>query len=129
MSSKIEALPLPRQKGSSSRMWWIAALLAAFLAAASLGSYLALRNTGSGASPQVRHSVVAPPAAPALQPAEQPAGPQVKEIRDVGGVAGISGPAIGFSRTGPRVVENAGSDSHKARPKFPDCRQARPGPC
>jgi hypothetical protein len=129
MSSKIEALPLPRQKAPGSRIWWIAALLAALLVAASLGSYLALRQSGSEANPPAGHSVVVPPAAPALRPAQPPSGPQVKEIRDVGGLTGIPRQVIDTGGTGSGPAEIGGSDSSNAQPRSSECWMVRHGPC
>lgn len=122
MSTKIEALPLPGRKGPSRQMWWVAALLAALLVAGA-GTYLALRHGGSGVAPTLSHPVVVPPAAPALQPAEAPAGPRIKELSDVGGV--ISGrPAEAPSR-------NEGeSKATGSLPSAPDpCRLGKLGPC
>ncbi len=129
MSSNIEALPLPRQKAPGSRIWWIAALLAALLVAASLGSYLALRQSGSEANPPAGRSAVVPPAAPALLPAQPPSGPQVKEIRDIGGLTGIPGQVIDTGGTGAGPAEIGGSGSSNAQPRFSECWMVHHGPC
>jgi hypothetical protein len=129
MSSKIEALPLPRQKAPASRIWWIAALLAALLVAASLGSYLALRQSGAGANPPAGRSAVVPPAAPALQPAQPPSGPQVKEIRDVGGLTGIPGQVIDTGGIGSGPAETRGSNSSNGQPRSSECWMVHHGPC
>ena len=129
MSSKVEALPLPRQKAPGSRIWWIAALLAGLLVAAGLGSYLALRQSGSMANPPAGRSAVVPPAAPSLRPAQPPSGPQVKEIRDVGGLTGVPGQVSDAGRTGSGPAETRGTDTSNAQPRSTECWMVHHGPC
>lgn len=159
MGARIESLPIPVIGPTKKWSWLVAGILALSMAAAAgsflalrsgseqasapaqsrfakSGPAPAITGTGNGllevanASANLTgHSLVYFTGAVSA--------PDLGAYRNSGSVTG-TGPAlaelrgvdvIGISGTGPALVELAGDSWHKARPKFPDCRQRRPGPC
>jgi hypothetical protein len=129
MSTAIETLP---SRHKVSWKGWVIALAAAALLAGAIGTYMALQN-GSPAAPSIVQTVK--PSIPAipvknLQPGAPAAGPQIAEMRDVGGITGtVTQPTSGQTHQGKTGSADTSSGTSSSTPGSPPPNCLRGGPC
>ena len=128
MSTAIETLP---RRHKVSWRGWVIMLAAAALLAGAIGTYMALQ--GGSASPPNIVQTVRPsiPAIPVqnLQPGAPAAGPQIAEMRDVGGIPGtVTQTTPGQEHQGK--TSSAGTSSSAPGTPPPNCLNVvNGGPC
>ena len=116
MSTAIETLP---SRHKVSWKGWVITLAAAALLAGAIGTYLALQSGGTASPPSIVQTVK--PSIPAipvqnLQPGAPAAGPQIAEMRDVGGIPGTV-----------TVTQTTSGQGHQAKTGSADTSSSAPG--